>query len=88
MITIEDIAQIQNKQLKTISSKLIYLMVRSQADDQGWSAISLAHFEKATGMSSNSVARTLSRLIKVGLIERNPNKEHPNSTNKYRIIEL
>ncbi|MFK0267997.1 LexA family transcriptional regulator [Pseudomonas asiatica] len=88
MITIEDIAKIQNKQLNTLSSKLIFLMIRNEEKKDGWSAISLATFESATGMSSNSVARTLNRLIKIGLIERNPNKEHPNSTNEFRIIGL
>lgn len=88
MITIEDIAQIQNKQLKTISSKLIYLMIRSQADDQGWSAISIADFSKTTGMPHKSIIRVLARFESLGLIERNPNKERPNSTNEYRIIDL
>ncbi|MDZ5111827.1 helix-turn-helix domain-containing protein [Pseudomonas putida] len=88
MITIEDIAKTQHKQLNTLSSKLIYLIIRNEKKEDGWSAISLAAFESATGMSSNSVARTLNRLIKVGLIERNPNKERPNSTNEFRIIEL
>ena len=87
-ITIEDIARTQNNHLKTISSKLIYLMIKNQTDEQGWATLSFASFSKSTGMPIKSIIRVLSRFESVGLIEKNHNKPHPNSTNQYRIIEL
>jgi DNA-binding MarR family transcriptional regulator len=87
-ITINDIANLRIKSLKTVSSKLIYLMILNQADEQGWSAISFATFADATGMPIRSIVRVLSRLEAIGLIEKSTDKQHNNSTNQYRIIQL
>lgn len=84
-ITLKEIVSLNKEALPTLSSKIIYLLILKQADNTGWSSISLDDFEKTTGMSKNSVSRVLNRLIKAGLIERNPNKKRPNSANEYRV---
>ncbi len=88
MTTIEEIVRIRHKHLKTISSKLIFLMIRNRADGEGWSTISIADFSHETGMPLKSITRVLKRLQSLGLIELNPEKAKPNSTNQYRIIDL
>ena len=88
MITLEEIIAVQQKNLTTLTSKLIYLMIRNEADDDGWSSISLNKFSEATGMARRSIVRTLARLQAVGLIEKNPSKSKRNDVNQYRIVIL
>lgn len=88
MITLEEIVAVQHKNLATLTSKLIYLMIRNGADAEGWSSISLSSFSEATGMARRSIVRTLARLQSVGLIEKNPVKSKPNDVNQYRLTIL
>lgn len=88
MITLNEIVSLQHKSLGTLSSKVVYLMIRNKSKDKNWVSISLLDFHRATGMAINSLARLLKRLQEVGLIERNPHKEKTNDTNQYRSIAI
>ncbi|MDH4565518.1 hypothetical protein E8E95_02345 [Pseudomonas sp. BN414] len=88
MFTIEDVINLRNKGLKTASSKIIYLMIRNNTNEEGWSTISTSEFSAATSLTVRAVFKVLGKLKACGLIEQNPNKEHPNSINQFRIIEL
>lgn len=87
MITMKEIVAVQHKHLTTLTSKLIYLMIRNGADEEGWSSISLNKFSEATGMARRSIVRILARLQSAGLIEKNPNKSKCNDINQYRVID-
>lgn len=69
-ITLEQIVNLQHKNLNTLPRKIIWLMVRNQADVFGWSTISSADFCLATGLPRRSVEGVLKFLIKEGMVER------------------
>ncbi|GFM77538.1 hypothetical protein PSCICO_38000 [Pseudomonas cichorii] len=85
-ITLEQIVAIQHQQLNTFPRKIIYLMVRNQADQEGWSTISGNDFCVASALSRRSVEGVIKHLIKSGLVERR--KSGPNQTSpfQYRTI--
>lgn len=86
MITLEEITKLQHQEIKNLSTKIIYLMIKNQANEEGWSAISAAEFSAATSMTTRAVFKVISKLKTLGLIEQNQDKERQNSTNQYRII--
>lgn len=88
MITLKDITALQLKELNTLSSKIIYLMIRNGSNQEGWSAISISDFSTATGMTTRAIFKVISKLKSNGLIECNIEKERANAVNQYRIINL
>tara|TARA_R100001244_G_C5167867_1_gene131501 strand:+ start:579 stop:845 length:267 start_codon:yes stop_codon:yes gene_type:complete len=86
MITLKDITDLQLKELNTLSSKIIYLMIRNGSNQEGWSAISINDFSTATGMTTRATFKVISKLKSNGLIECNTEKERLNAVNQYRII--
>lgn len=88
MITLEEIKELQHKEIKNLSTKIIYLMIKNKSNDEGWSPISAAEFASATSMTTRAVFKVIRKLKACGLIEQKQEKERPNSTNEYRIIEL
>lgn len=62
-------------------------MIKNQTNEEGWSAISASEFGAATSLTTRAVFKVIRKLRSCGLIEQKQEKERPNSTNEYRIIE-
>lgn len=88
MITLEEITELQHKEIKNLSTKIIYLMIKNKSNNEGWSPISAAEFSAATSMTTQGVFKVIQKLKACGLIEQKQEKERPNSINEYRLIEL
>ncbi len=88
MITLEEIKELQHKEIKNLSTKIIYLMIKNRSNHEGWSPISVAEFSAATSMTTQGVFKVIQKLKACGLIEQKQEKERPNSINEYRLIEL
>lgn len=88
MITLEEIKELQHQEIKNLSTKIIYLMIKNQTNQEGWSAISAAELGAATCLTTRAVFKVIRKLKSCGLIEQRQEKERPNATNQYRIIEL
>lgn len=58
-ITLEQIVALQHNQLNTLPRKIIWLMIRNQADVFGWSTISSADFCIAKGNTKAIYALSL-----------------------------
>ncbi|WP_080392345.1 MULTISPECIES: hypothetical protein [Pseudomonas syringae group] len=87
-ITLEQIVALQHNQLNTLPRKLVYLMIRNQADEEGWSTISGNDFSVATTLPRRSVEGVLKHLINTAMIERRKSGEAHSAPFKYRIITL
>ncbi len=87
-ITLEEIVATQHQQLNTLSRKIIYLMIRNQADDEGWSTISGSDFCRASALSKRSVEGVIKHLINSGIVERKKSAPSQASPYKYRIVTL
>jgi DNA-binding MarR family transcriptional regulator len=88
MITLKEIVSLQNKSLSSISSKIIYLMVKNQSNQDEWASISLTDFQTSTGIGRATVIAILKRLQGAGLIIKNPHKLSPTHKNQYKTIDL
>lgn len=88
MITLEEITKLQHQEIKNLSTKIIYLMVKTQENEEGWSVISAAEFGAATSLTTRAVFKVIRKLKSCGLIEQRQEKERPNSTNQYRVVNL
>lgn len=88
MITLEEIKELQHQEIKNLSTKIIYLLIKNKANEDGWSAISAAEFAAATSLTTRAVFKIIRKLKSCGLIEQRQDKERPNSTNQYRTIPL
>lgn len=87
-ITIEDIAKIQNNKLTTVTSKLIYLIIKnSKKDEEGYIQISIKELMNHTGISRRQAARIIAGMLVTGLIEKKTDKIRANETNSYRTID-
>lgn len=87
-ITLEDIVAIQHDQLNTLSRKIIYLMVRNQANELGWATISGKDFSVASALPRRSVDGVIQHLIKIGMVERRKSGPNHSSPYQYRIVTL
>lgn len=87
-ITLEDIVAIQHQQLNTLPRKIIYLMMRNQANQEGWSTISSNDFCVASALSRRSVEGVIKHLINSGLVERRKSGPYQTSPYQYRIVTL
>lgn len=86
--TIEDIVALHHARLKTLTRKLIYLMIRNGYKDDGWTTISVAEFGKATALTRRAVDYILKDLLDAGIIERRKSSESHTSPYQYRAIEI
>ncbi|MBI6743381.1 hypothetical protein GE543_17205 [Pseudomonas sp. SZ57] len=87
-ITLEQIVALQHNQLNTLPRKIIWLMVRNQADVFGWSTISSADFCIATGLPRRSVEGVLKHLVATAMVERRKTGKAHSARYQYRIITL
>lgn len=87
-ITLEHIVALQHNQLNTLPRKLIYLMIRNQADKDGWATISGNDFSVATTLPRRSVEGVLKHLINTAMVERRKSGDAHSSPFQYRIITL
>jgi DNA-binding MarR family transcriptional regulator len=85
--TLEDIVALHHARLKTLTRKLIYLMIRNGHKDEGWATISVAEFGKATALTRRAVDYILKDLLDAGVIERRKSNESHTATYQYKIIE-
>lgn len=87
-ITIDEIVQTHNSNLKTITSKIIYLIIKNgEKDDEGYHRISINQLMQQTGVSRRHAVRIIAGMLAVGLIEKRTDKQRPTETNSYRIID-
>lgn len=87
-ITIEDVAKLHHDNLRTIGSKILYLTILNNANENGWTSISLADLARTTCLSRCGVITALKRMEKIGLIEIQHSDNNPKNRNKYRAITL
>lgn len=85
--TLEDIVALHHVRLKTLTSKLIYLMIRNGHKEEGWTTLSVAEFGKATALTRRAVDYILKDLLEAGVIERRKSNESHTSPYQYRVIE-
>lgn len=85
-ITLEEIVALQHQQLNTLSRKIVYLMMRNQVNQEGWSTISSMDFCKATALSRRSVESIVKHLTKTAMVERRKSGTQHSSPYQYRVI--
>ena len=85
--TLEDIVALHHARLKTLTRKLIYLMIRNGSKEEGWTTISVAEFGKATALTRRAIDYILKDLLDAGIIERRKSSESHTAPYKYRVIE-
>jgi predicted transcriptional regulator len=85
-ITLNEIVAVQHQFLNTLSRKIIYLMMRNHANQDGWATISGADFCHATSLPRRSVEFVIKHLIKTGLVERRKSGPSHSSPYAYRVI--
>jgi DNA-binding transcriptional ArsR family regulator len=85
--TLEDIVALHHARLKTLTRKLIYLMIRNGCNEEGWTTISVAEFGKATSLTRRAVDYILKDLLDAGVIERRKSSESHTAPYQYRVIE-
>ncbi|MFL1550384.1 hypothetical protein ACI77I_14910 [Pseudomonas sp. D47] len=86
--TLEDIVALRHARLKTLTSKLIYLMILNGAKDDGWTTISISEFGHATALTRRAVDYIIKGLLTSGVIERRKSGPAYTSPYQYRIIEI
>jgi len=87
-ITIEDVAKLQHKHLRTIGSKIIYLTIRNSGQENGWASFSLSELARSTGLTRRGLYKTIHNMRDCGLVEIYNDRATTTSKNKYRTIEL
>lgn len=87
MILLQHVLELRDENLKTLSEKIIYLVIKEATLDQPWVAVSAKNFADALEMSDRAVFKVIRKLKERGLIEQNPDKIRHNSINEYRIKE-
>lgn len=87
-ITIEDVVKLQHENLRSIGSKIIYLTIRNNGKENGWTSVSLSELARDTGLSRRGLYRTIHKMRDCGLLEIHNDKTSTTSKNKYRTIEL
>lgn len=86
--TIEDIAALHHARLKTLTRKLIYLMIQNGYKEDGWTTLSVSEFGKATALTRRAVDYILKDLLVAGIIERRKSSPLHTAPYQYRTIEL
>lgn len=86
--TIEDIVALHHARLKTLTRKLIYLMIVNGQKEEGWTTHSVSEFGKATALTRRAVDYILKDLLNAGMIERRKSSNLYTSPYQYRVIEL
>lgn len=86
--TIEDIAALHHARLKTLTRKLIYLMIQNGYKEEGWTTLSVSQFGKATALTRRAVDYILKDLIAGGVIERRKSGPLYTAPYQYRVMEL
>lgn len=86
--TIEDIVTLRHTHLKTLTRKLIYLMILNGDKEDGWTTISVGEFGKATALTRRAVDYILKDLLNAGIVERRKSSNLYNAPYQYRIVEL
>ncbi|WP_243041693.1 helix-turn-helix domain-containing protein [Dyella sedimenti] len=87
-LTIKDVVNVQNDNLRTIGQKIIYLTIRNGSDENGWASVSLTDLARNTGLSRRGVVNIISRMKDCGLVESSNDHDSHVSKNKYRAITL
>jgi hypothetical protein len=87
-LSLKDIVKVQNDNLRTIGSKIIYLTIRNNADRNGWATISLSELASTACLTRRGVVNILNRMQECGLIEKQYDHSSHDAKNKYRAITL
>lgn len=88
MSLIDQLISSPNKGLDTLSSKLIYIIIKNNVEADGWTTISVTKLGRMTGLSLNAVRHNLDKLIKRNLIEKERSKEGVTKASRYKVVEL
>jgi DNA-binding Lrp family transcriptional regulator len=86
--TIDDIVALHHARLRTLTRKLIYLMIRNGYKEDGWTTISVSDFSKATALTRRAVDYILKDLLDTGIIERRKSNESHTAPYQYKILDI
>lgn len=86
--TIDDIVALHHVRLRTLTRKLIYLMIRNGHKEDGWTTISVSDFGKATALTRRAVDYILKDLLDTGIIERRKSGDAHTSPYQYKILDI
>lgn len=87
-ISIKDIVDLQKDSLRTIGQKIVYLTIKNNGGEDGWTSVSLSELSRATGLTRTGVINMIKKMQGCGLIEVRNERRTPNERNKYRAIDL
>ena len=88
MTLIEELGTVQHECLDTLSAKIIYMIMRNNKDEKGWTTISLNQLATITGLTQNGVNKIVNKLQAVSLIEKDRTGLKACETSKYKVMEL
>jgi DNA-binding MarR family transcriptional regulator len=88
MTLIEELGSVQHQSLDTLSSKIIFMIIRNNKDETGWTTISLNELARLTGLTQNGANKVVRKLLAVSLIEKDRTGLKASQTSKYRALEL
>ena len=86
--TIDDIVALHHVRLRTLTRKLIYLMIRNGHKEDGWTTISVSDFGKATALTRRAVDYILKDLLDTGIIERRKSDDAHTAPYQYKILDI
>nr|WP_315445755.1 hypothetical protein [uncultured Pseudomonas sp.] len=86
--TIDDIVALHHVRLRTLTRKLIYLMIRNGHKEDGWTTISVSDFGKATALTRRAVDYILKDLLDTGIIERRKSGDSHTAPYQYKILDI
>lgn len=86
--TIDDIVALHHVRLRTLTRKLIYLMIRNGHKEDGWTTISVSDFGKATALTRRAVDYILKDLLDTGIIERRKSGDVHTAPYQYKILDI
>ncbi|WP_236197428.1 hypothetical protein [Pseudomonas glycinae] len=86
--TIDDIVALHHVRLRTLTRKLIYLMIRNGHKEDGWTTISVSDFGKATALTRRAVDYILKDLLDTGIIERRKSGDTHTAPYQYKILDI
>lgn len=85
-LSLRDIVEVQNDNLRTLGSKLVYLTIRNNAGENGWVAISLSELSRTCCLTRRGVVTILNKMLMCGLLEKKNDHSSPVAKNIYRTI--
>ncbi|MFP6860771.1 hypothetical protein [Pseudomonas sp.] len=87
-VTLQEVINIQHQALNTLPRKILFLMIKNEADATGWATISGYSLARATTLPRRSVDTILKHLINTGLIERRKTGPQHNALYQFRAIHI